>query len=62
MSGAPDVPANVVTTAALDADGAAQIASSNCEAYVLTQRRVGDRLWKHLGDLSDLTSTQRECS
>jgi hypothetical protein len=45
-----------------DADGTAQIASSNCKAYLLTQRRVGDRPWKQLADLSDLTSTQRKCS
>jgi hypothetical protein len=45
ISGTPDVLANIAARAALDADGAAQIASSNCEAYVLTPRRVGDRLW-----------------
>jgi hypothetical protein len=36
--------ANVATTAAFDVDGAAQIASSNCEAHLLTQRRVGNGL------------------
>jgi hypothetical protein len=30
------------------ADGAAQIAGPDYEAYLLTRRRVGDWLWKHL--------------
>jgi hypothetical protein len=28
----------------------------------LIESRAGDWLWKHPGDLSDLSSTQRECS
>jgi hypothetical protein len=52
------VPGNAAASASLDADGAVQIASPNCEAYLLTQRRVGDWLCKHQGDLNELTRHQ----